>query len=169
MPGGKQPSGQPDWNIGYTTRQHLCLDLDDTTFFHASRLVQMVMQQYPEVGNALLLCSSRPKYAEKWVYPPGKNMYIKRRRHNFHAVFNNFIGYEACCQIIANLAHLGVLNEQYIKIREMRNDMTIRTSSTANVDGVKPKPYIVDFVYNYRSRENGNGIRLFMALLKASR
>jgi hypothetical protein len=159
---------RPDWNIGYTTKEHLCLDLDNTSFFKVSNLVRMIMQHYHEVGNALILVSSRPFFNGKWIYPPYNVPQFKVQKHNYHVIFNNYIGYENCCKIIETLANLGIINEQYVRIRQMRNDMTIRTSKTECVGHTKHKPYPIEFVVNQWCKKEDFGISDFMLLLKHS-
>lgn len=157
---------KPCWNIGYTTKEHLCIDLDNTSFFNVTQLIKIIMLHYPQVGHALIMVSSMPKQVEKWNYPPEKTPIFRRSKYNYHVIFNNFIGYESCCKIIETLAFLGIINEQYVRIREMRNDMTIRTSKTVCVTHVKHKPYPIDFIFNYNCKKEDNGITQFMKLWK---
>jgi hypothetical protein len=161
-------SFKPSWNIGYTTKDHLCIDLDNTSFFKVYNLVKMIMSEYPNVGDCLILSSSYQKQVLKWNYPPCQNMMLKVKRDNFHVIFDNFIGYEMCCKIIENLAYLGVINEQYIRIREMRNDMTIRVSKTECVEYTKRKPMIIGYVLNENTKKRDKGIDAFIALYRVA-
>jgi len=91
--------------------------------------------------------------------------YHKVKRDSFHLIFNNTIPYEESCKIIETLARLDVISEAFIRIREMRNDMTLRVSKTVNVTHVKPPPQIVGYKINYKVPKKGNGIGLYLALL----
>lgn len=157
----------PDWNIGYTTRSHLCIDLDDTTLSKVYGLIDLLLKNYPEIGNCLILESSTRKLSIKWRIMPGFDMSPIVRRNSYHLIFNNLMSYSECCDIIIVLAELDILNHEYVRIREMRNDMTIRVSKTELTDGTKQKPKIVDCVQNKYCKKDGNGIRLFLALYKA--
>lgn len=163
----KANTDEPDWNIGYTTRNHLCLDFDNTSYFKVANLVKILMRNYPEIGDCITLVSSRPPQLERWKYPPGKPPQKQTRAHNYHVVFNNRLSYERSCKIIETLAYLGVLDEAYIKIREMRNDMTLRVSQTVNVEQTKPKPALIEYIQNPYCKINGKGIFLYNRLRKA--
>ena len=156
---------KPCWNIGYTTKEHLCIDLDNTSFFKVRRLALMIMKDYPQIGNCLIVKSSYQKLRETWVYRVMEGMKKVVKRHNYHLVFNNFIGYNKCCEIICNLADLGVINEQYTKIRQMRNDMTLRTSKTVCVGYVKQAPEIIELLPNIYNKKEDTGIKDYSELL----
>lgn len=184
-----QNLNEADWNIGYTTRSHLCLDLDNTSLMKVYGLVELLMQNYHEIGNALILESSSGKLSEKWNYKPkfdgksvevsGKSvmqadlciftMHLEKRikRSNYHVIFNDTIPYSKSCDIIECLAELDVLNHEYVNIRRMRNDMTIRISKTINTLSVKSKPRILDVVVNPYTMQKSGGIYKFLCLYKA--
>lgn len=153
---------QPCWNIGYTTREHLCIDLDNTSKRKVFGLVELIMQYYPCVGHCLILKSSSPsfKYVVKYVH--GEGIKMLTTRHNFHVIFDNIIGYDECCHIIETLAHLGVINEEYIRIRRFRNDMTVRVSKTVLLDTVKEAPTPVAYVQNGMEKKRGEGIDRYL-------
>lgn len=155
---------KPDWNIGYTTQQHLCIDLDNTTYYKVRCLVNMLMKNYTDIGDCVIMRSSTKQQAETWIYKPIKQLIKKVVLHNYHLIFNNLVGYERCCHVIETLAHLGVINEEYVKIREMRNDMTLRVSETVNVEYVKPKPVFIEYIQNPYCKKDGKGIYLYARL-----
>lgn len=158
-------SRPPQWNVGYTTRRHLCLDLDNTTFTKVCGLVKMIMRDYPQVGNCLIVKSSNGNLRQKVCYMPRKLPYLKTWRENYHAVFSGIIPYEESCRIYEALAYLGVVNEQYVRIREMRNDMTLRVSKTENVTYTKPCPVPLTFIINPVDSSEEDGILLYLQLL----
>lgn len=141
-------SRNPDWVIGYTTRDHLCIDLDNTSVNKVFVLTKMIMKDFPYVGNAVILETSARRLFVKVNYPPLKTACFQTARNNFHVVFDNWISYEESCRIIETLARLDVINEEYIRIREMRNDMTLRVSKSVLMDETKPSPVPLLFVIN---------------------
>jgi hypothetical protein len=167
LPLPSQNQDSPTWNIGYTTRNHLCLDLDNTSYFKVKSLVNLLMCSYPEIGDCIILLSSSGKLKLKWNYPPCKMPTLTVKRENYHVVFNNNLPYETCCKIIETLAFLDVISEEFIRIREMRNDMTLRVSKTVNATYTKPKPLWMEYVYNYNCKEKGKGISNYWRLKKA--
>lgn len=160
---------KPEWVVGYTTRNHLLLDLDDTSYFKVERLVDMLMRSYPAIGNALILRSSSPREKVEERVHPLLGYSVKHKRHNYHVVFNNFVDYEYSCGIIETLAELDVINKDYVKIRFMRQDMTLRTSHTVKVEETTPAPHMMKFVINPYSIKQDNGIYLYMQLYKCFR
>lgn len=138
----------PDWIIGYTTRDHLCIDLDNTSVNKVFILVKMLMKDFPYVGNAVVIETSSRRLFAKINYPPCSNPLVVTSRSNFHVVFDNYIPYEESCKIIETLARLDVINEEYIRIREMRNDMTLRVSKSVLMDKTKVAPIPLLFVFN---------------------
>ena len=160
----------PDWIIGYTTRDHLCLDLDNTSLSKVLRLVQILMQEYPHVGDAVILGSSTRKLFFKVTHPPFSTPQLRVGRNCYHVVFDNYIPYEESCVIIETLAHIGVLNEEYVRIREMRNDMTLRVTKSVLMDETKPAPVPLLIVCNPLSaRHDGALAEYFRFLWAASR
>lgn len=155
-----------NWNIGYTTKEHLCIDLDDISQYNAENLAKLLMQDKPEIGSCLVLRSSQKQLKERWIYPVNDTMKKYVNRDSYHLIFNGLISYEESCKIIENLAHLNVIDEAYIRIREMRNDMTIRTSSTPLTSKTKSKPVIVAYIRNPYDNTQKGGIYRFMRLYK---
>lgn len=162
-------SDTPTWNIGYTTRDHLCLDLDNTSYYDVTRLVKLIMHSYPETGDAIILLSSKGKYAAKMNYRPTGEKVFLVKRNCYHAIFNNIIPYERSCQIIETLAELDAIPRDMVRIRTMRNDMTTRVSKTVNCYFTKSKPDLLCYVHNGYTKIRGFGIELFMALFMACR
>lgn len=159
---------KPDWNLGYTTRSHLCLDLDNTSIGKVYSLALLIIENYHDVGSALILVSSQPSLKQKVNYPPLSMPTIHTARHNYHVVFNNKIPYERSCHIIETLAYLDIINKEYIRIRSMRNDMTLRISKTVNMDYTKPAPVPVCFVINPYSIEQSDMIFVYFRFLMAA-
>lgn len=152
------------YNIGYTTKEHLCLDLDDSSYYHVAQLTKMIIKDKPFVGSALILQSSSGKISERWIFPICDIQRKYVNKHSFHVIFDGLIPYEESCKIIENLAYLDAINKEYVRIREMRNDMTIRVSKTECVLKTKPKPVIIGYVINENKDYKKGGIERFLKL-----
>lgn len=145
-------------NVGYTTRRHLLLDLDKTRLDKVVKLTRMIMSQWPEVGDVLILRSSEGSGRIDLKYDNYQRPYHKRDGDSFHLVFNNSIGYNKCCRIIEALAGVHILNRDYAKLREFRGDMTLRISPSVLSTGVKPAPVIITGILNKSEKREGTGI-----------
>jgi hypothetical protein len=155
--------------IGYTTREHLLLDLDETSEGRAAALAQMIIESWPCVGDCLVVESSTPsqisyiKYDdkgiphEKWVY------------QNYHLVFDSLIGYDVCLKIIDTLVDLDLLNPEYKQIRMFRGDMTLRVSAKWLHHRIIPSPIPVNAVTNTEIPFMAGGVARYLHMLHIGR
>lgn len=142
--------------LGYTTRRHLILDLDNTTLSYARAIVKKIQWEWPKVGDAIILSSSEKPDRVRLVHNRWGRPLLYHDRHNFHIVFDNGIGYNLSCRICAVLAEIGILNRDYVKIREFRGDMTLRIGPLITHDEVKGPPKLRARVFNnYTDRHDG--------------
>jgi hypothetical protein len=140
---------EPNFIIGYTTRTHLLLDLDDTSLEKARRLVYTIMTEWPKVGDCLIVSSSSKRLVVRVRYSWNNHPWMSRESPNYHLIFDNIVGYNTCCRICETLAELGVLNKDYTKIRTFRGDMTLRVShQNLSIGAVKPPPRPVEYLFN---------------------
>ena len=94
---------------GYTTRDHLILDLDKShSLWATQRLVQMIQRDFSFVGDCLISESS-------W--------------DGFHCIFDNKIKWYKILRICSMLQGLNIVNRDYFKVRKFREDLTLRVSS----------------------------------------
>ncbi|MCJ7621742.1 MAG: hypothetical protein MUP64_16180 [Anaerolineae bacterium] len=155
---------EPNFIIGYTTRTHLLLDLDDTSIEKARRLADLIIHQWPELGDCLILQSSLKPLNVGLKYSWNNHPWMSRESPNYHLVFNNRVGYNKCCKICEVLAWLGVLNKDYTKIRTFRGDMTLRVShQNLSTGAVKPPPEPVELVLNLASKWSDGMINEYLA------
>lgn len=160
---------EPNFLIGYTTRRHLILDVDDTSLTKLERIVRMILTEYPEVGDCLIMLSSNKPSHLELSYSPHRRPYHIRRSSNYHLIFNNIIGYNKCCKIIEVLARLNILNADYVKIRNFRGDMTLRVShENLSTGAVKPPPEPVELVLNLASKWSDGMINEYLAFRDAA-
>lgn len=155
--------------VGYTTRSHLLLDLDDTTFEKAYRLSYKIMRQWKIVGDCLIVKSSDNTLKIELRYSWNNKPYVKVERDNYHLIFNNRIGYNNCCKICETLAHLNVLERDYMRIRTFRGDMTLRASPAILMKGTKPTPRPVMRCLNLKSERQDGMIDVYLDFLDACR
>ena len=142
--------------VGYTTRRHLILDLDNTTEYGARAIVKKIQWEWPKVGDCLILKSSEKPDRVRLIFNKWGRPLLIHDRRNFHLVFDNGIGYNLSCRICRVLAELRILNPDYVRIREFRGDMTLRVSPAVLYNEVKPIPSIVEWVYTaYTTRRDG--------------
>ena len=95
--------------VGYTANNHLLLDLDRIRSpYKVSCLVRSIQKEYPYVGDCLVVQSSF---------------------NNFHVIFDSVISWKKITDIVITLAHLKLLDPDYMQIRSFRHDLTLRVSS----------------------------------------
>ena len=144
----KPSTGKGELILGYTTRRHLILDLDNTGLDYAIRMAGLIMENWPTVGDCLVLRTSELRDQVRLAYNKWGRPLVIHDRPNHHLVFDNLIGYNTAARICRTLAGLGVLEEDYDKIREFRGDMTLRVSPATLYAGVKPVPREVAYVHS---------------------
>ena len=147
----KKPTGRGGLILGYTTRRHLILDLDNTGLDYAIRMALLIMQEWPRVGDCLILESTTQPDQVRLAYNKWGRVLVIHDRPNYHLVFDNLIGYNTAGRICRVLAGLGVLEEDYEKIREFRGDMTLRVSEAVMMDLTKPVPREAAHCHNMRT------------------
>ena len=105
----RQPEKAERLIVGYSTRQHLLLDLDKSHSTHSTiRLIKMIQKDWPCVGDCLISESS-------W--------------DGFHCIFDDKLSWFKIMEICRVLQGLKILNRDYIKVRTFREDLTVRVSS----------------------------------------
>ena len=155
--------------IGYTTREHLILDLDNTSLHHVLGLANILMKDYPEIGNILIMRSSKQ---EKEYGTRIDRHGIPRhnfRKECFHLITDNIIGYNRCIHIINTLVDLGILETAYRRIRMFRGDMTVRVSPMILSTGIKAVPEYVCKIYNLSNPVRQGKIDDYLAFLRSCR
>jgi hypothetical protein len=152
--------------IGYTTREHLLLDLDETDIYKVARLAKQLIREYSEIGDILILGSSTPsklnytKFDKKGI-PQWRFTY-----QNFHLVADNIISYDRSLEIIDCLVELDVLQPEYREIRLFRGDMTLRTSCKPLVNRTVPPPEPLYLINNHVCPYKNHKILDFFTFLR---
>lgn len=148
--------------VGYTTRDHLCLDLDNSSTYKAVHLARLIIENWPIVGDCLLMLSS-PGSGKMVLKGNGEGITTETiDRDNYHLIFGNIIGYDKTCDIIECLASCDVINEAYVRIRKMRNDMTLRVSPSILTDKIKPAPSMIAYIGNGKTEKNDGMIEVYL-------
>jgi hypothetical protein len=143
--------------------------LDKTTLTKAARIARLIMDQYPEVGDVLILRSSEGSGRIDLKYDNFKRPYHRFEGDGYHLVFSGKIGYNKACRIIEALAGVHVLNKDYVKIREFRGDMTLRISPQVLSTGIKPAPVCICALKNAKYRGDGEGINAYLDTRRGTR
>jgi hypothetical protein len=142
--------------IGYTTREHLVLDLDNTSLSKVIGLVCQIIYDYPDVGKCQIMQSSAEKGLQFTRITKKGIPRLHLPKACYHLIFDNRIGYKRCMHIILTLVDLGVLDQQYKRIRMFRGDMTTRVSPMVLSDTVKEAPEPIMQILNiYNSHADG--------------
>lgn len=154
--------------VGYTTRDHLLIDLDDISDIKARGIAKIIMHEFHEVGDCLILRSSTTKEDHYWSYSRFGRPLFWVKRNNYHIVFDNVIGYNKCCKICAFLAELNVLEKSYIYCRNFRGDMTLRVSPATMSWGVKEAPKPIECLTNIYTAKKDGKIDEFLRFRRAA-
>jgi hypothetical protein len=95
--------------VGYTTRDHLILDLDKSdSLFITEKLVRLMQANYPDIGDCLISESSLD---------------------GFHCIFDNRLSWRRIMHISRTLTSLFIVNRNFVKVRKFREDLTLRITS----------------------------------------
>src|SRR5216684_1665542 len=101
------PSGKNLIVVGYTTQEHLLVDLDICTWVKVQGVAKQMCKSYPELGDVLIVESSPVHY---------------------HLVFDDRITWRYIVSTIETLYDLGLVEENYRQVRTFRRDLTLRVS-----------------------------------------
>jgi len=140
--------------------------LDDTGLPMAMRIAKLIQENWPEVGDCLILQSSWAPLRVELRYSWNNWPWIKVTRPSHHLVFDGLIGYNKCCRICEVLAGLRVLPKAFMEIRGFRGDMTLRVSSAPMRDKERPAPMVVARVQAPIPGHRGGYIEEFINLKK---
>ena len=149
--------------IGYTTKSHLCLDLDNVSLCKAVALAKLIQKDWPQTGDCLVLRSSRG--TGKTILKGNSSGLTTETIHrdNYHLVFDNRIEYSESCDITECLASCDLLDKDYMQIRKIRNDMTLRVSPAVLSDKTKPAPEPAAWVFNSRNKKRDGMIEAYLS------
>jgi hypothetical protein len=155
--------------IGYTTKEHLLLDLDETSLSAVSNLAILLIKQYPEIGHVLILSTSKPAKT-KYIKFDAKGLpHDCLSYQNFHMVTDNIIGYHKCLEIIDVLVGLNVLQPEYKEIRQFRGDMTLRVSPKPLKGRLVDSPKIEMLIINRLTKKHDHKITEFAEFYNATK
>lgn len=132
--------------VGYTTQEHLLVDLDSCSLFKACKIARMIQADYPDVGDCLV---------------------VKSSSNNFHLVFDDRLEWETIVRIIDVLAALNIVEKNYRDVRNFRRDLTLRVSEKRAVDGIRPVPEPVVMLFCRHSCDDSRCIEKYLNVLEA--
>lgn len=111
--------------VGYTTQDHLLVDLDNCSEDKARIIANKILDEYPYLGDCLLVKSSDGHY---------------------HLIFDDLVKWETLVRIIEVLADLGIVQKNYAQVRTFRRDLTLRISEKQGVDRYRPPPQPIEII-----------------------
>lgn len=153
---------------GYSTRQHLLLDLDNTTLAKVELLVRLIQREFPNVGDALIVQSSNHTPLQQLLYIPCKPITHMRIGNNYHVVFDNRIGYNACDYILQLLTDIGIFERIADKLRGLRRTMTLRISPKIQLIGNQPCPLPLKVIKSKHTNKHDYMIAEYLAWLQVA-
>jgi hypothetical protein len=113
--------------VGYTTQDHLLIDLDNSSLWKARIIAKEIMAEWPYVGDCLIVESSDK---------------------NHHLIFDNKMPWFQISHIIMTLAGLDIVELNFAWVRELRHDLTLRISPKHYISRVSPAPRIRGYLIN---------------------
>lgn len=138
--------------------------MDNTDLPKVVSIVKMIMAEWREVGDCLILCSSDKKKRIALRYSWDNTPFHKRYSSSYHLVFDGMIGWNKAAHICETLAGLRIVQKNYEKVRTFRGDMTLRISSAHLLSGIKPAPVPVVAIKNKGYDGSGGGIADYLKL-----
>ena len=105
--------------VGYTTQDHLLVDLDNCSLSRAKYTCRMLQTEWPFLGDILVVRSSPQHY---------------------HLICDDFVEWEKLVHIIEILADLCIVQRAYATVRTFRRDLTLRVSPKHGIDRYRPSP-----------------------------
>jgi len=140
------PSDSNKIVVGYTTQEHLLVDLDGCSWVKVQALASMICKAWPILGDVLIVESSPAHY---------------------HLIFDNRVTWDTIVRVIETLYDLGVVEENYRQVRNFRRDLTLRVSDkigTMRYHEVPNPKLILQTRHDYKQAV---GIRRYLDMLNA--
>lgn len=131
--------------VGYTTQDHLLVDLDNCSEYKAKILANKILSEYPFLGDCLIVKSSDAHY---------------------HLIFDDLVKWERLVRIIEVLADLGIVQKNYAQVRTFRRDLTLRISDKKGVDRYRPVPDPICEITVPHECNNHNGVGKYLYYLR---
>jgi hypothetical protein len=130
---------------GYTTQDHLLVDLDGCSQWQAKKIAEMLIREYPIAGTCLIVQSSE---------------------NHYHLVFDSWLPWEYIHKIVMILGDLGLVEKNFSMVRELRHDLTLRISPKMYLEKTSSVPLPVELLGQLEP-ENSYGILKYLQCLNA--
>lgn len=146
--------------IGFSTQDYFLLDLDNTSYEKVYRLSKMLIKEYKL--KSALICKSSSNHEITYI----DNCLRHETEGSYHIIFSKKIGYEKICQIIETLTVFGILEKDYLQIREWRGDITLRVSPD-NSNEYRPIPRPIKYINRWGTKTDfaNDGISQYLNCL----
>ena len=142
--------------MGYSTNKHLLLDLDNTTENKALQMGKLIQKEFKDLGGFWVLESSVSKNdsVKLGYFYKQRKPFEYRKLNNYHLVYTNKVKWSRIMKIVKILAELGVLNKDFIQIRNFRGDLTLRVNEKIGHKETKPKPKPLNFIKGLTGKDD---------------
>jgi hypothetical protein len=131
--------------VGYTTQEHLLVDLDSCSWIEVQGLARIIMRNYPYAGDCLIVESSENRY---------------------HLVFDDFMPWNTIVSVVEVMAFLGIVEAKYANVRTFRRDITLRVSEKIGEQRTHPVPKPKLILQTVHNCDGFNGIQRYLDVLK---
>ena len=130
---------------GYSTQDHLLVDLDNCSLWQAEQIAKMIIQEWQTVGDCLVVESSS---------------------NHYHLVYDSALNWQQIYDITQTLGTLGIVEKNFMWVRELRHDLTLRISPKKYRDKTSPTPLPVMLI-GENEPEKSYGIHKYLRCLEA--
>ena len=128
----------------YYARSSYSLTLT-TAAFGKQQITKMIIQEWPQVGDCLIVQSSE---------------------HHYHLIFDSQLNWTKIYDITQNLGALGIVEKNFMWVRELRHDLTLRISPKKYRDHTSQTPLPIRLI-GENEPENSYGILKYLRCLEA--
>jgi len=153
--------------IGFSTDRYLLVDLDNITEVKAEGLAMLMIKNYGLI-DCLVMKSSGTKRVKELSFNNGQWIPRHDEDGSYHLIFGDRLWYQYICYILDQLNGLGVVSEDYVRIRDWRGDLTLRVSADNSADAYRPPPEPVIYITRkHTPAEHGEGVEAYMQFYEA--
>ena len=130
---------------GFTSQDILMVDLDNCSLWQAEQIAKMIMHEWQTVGDCLVIQSSE---------------------NHYHLVYDSTLNWQQIYDITQTLGALGIVEKNFMWVRELRHDLTLRISPKMYREKQSPVPLPVELL-GTTEPEHSYGIQKYLRCLEA--
>lgn len=130
--------------VGYTTQEHLLVDLDKMSEARAYLVAKMITSEFRELGSCLI---------------------VKSSDFHYHLIYDVYHKWDHIVYIVKLLADVGLVQKNYAQVRTFRRDLTLRVSPKKGEDYYRPAPEPILILLNPQPELDEGGIGKYLNML----